>query len=783
MKRILSLVILSFLLFNYTQAQEQLSTANWKAHFAYLNFVDIAVSDENVYVAALNSVFAHNVATNTNIEYTTVDGLSGEDISVIYYAEEQSLIVIGYQNGLVEIINEISGKVTSLVDVSNQSGFPADSLKINNFFQDGSLLYIATGFGIVQYNLDTGFFGDTFLISDSPAIVSDVIAVGVIGDTILASIVDRGVYSGDKNNVNLITASNWTNIQPDVFVDIQILEDKLVAHKNTTDVYSYNGIDFSAVYVNSSEIIDFQVTPSDGLTLTYATGSINLNANFIENINIARDEANDLILGASLSVFVNDELYFSNTDKGFFRTNSLSFDDVISVSPDGPQLNNANSIDVYNGDVWLTFGEVSSSFLVGSVTRTGVSRRFDNKWVNFSFEDVLEAADITNVIIDRNRENHAYLSSFFGGLLEYSDGEFTLYNSENSNIEDDVSQETFPDFSLVFIDKVFSSTIDVNGDVWILNNRTKNPIKKFSNSGEGVVIDFSPIVNLDSSDVSDFNLNFWEIVIDDNFNIYAGSNTEGLIAYNSSSSLITSVEGNDKNIPTIGVTNVTLDKSGELWLGTFSGVRKFSNPNAIFNSTNISAESIIFLDDGIPQELLFEQSITDIKVDASNNKWIGTADGGVFYVSPDGQETIYNFTAENSPLPSNVINDIAVDDSTGAVFFATNKGLIEFNSNVIIASEDLTSLKVFPNPVRPEYENPTVTIQGLTAGANVKITDIEGNLVYETQNESFESGGSGSVLWDTKSFSGKNVSSGVYLILITDAEGVGTSIEKLLIVR
>ena len=102
---------------------------------------------------------------------------------------------------------------------------------------------------------------------------------------------------------------------------------------------------------------------------------------------------------------------------------------------------------------------------------------------------------------------------------------------------------------------------------------------------------------------------------------------------------------------------------------------------------------------------------------------------------------------------------------------------------MLTAEEDLSGIKIFPNPVRPEYENPTVTIQGLTAGANIKITDIEGNLVYEVQNETFETGGSGSVLWDTKSFSGKKVSSGVYLILITDAEVINTSVEKLLIVR
>ena len=229
--------------------------------------------------------------------------------------------------------------------------------------------------------------------------------------------------------------------------------------------------------------------------------------------------------------------------------------------------------------------------------------------------------------------------------------------------------------------------------------------------------------------------------------------------------------------------SLALDKNGELWIGTQLGIRKITNPQSMFRNGNIQAESIIFEQDGIARELLFEQIIWDIKVDDSNNKWIATNDGGVFYVSEDGQETIFNFTTDNSPLPSNTVVDIAIDESTGAVYFATEKGLMEFNSNITNAATDLTGLKVFPNPVRPEYGEVNVTIQGLTAGANVKITDIEGNLVYEMQNETFDTGGSGTIIWDTRTFAGNKVASGVYLLLVTGEDAVETKVEKLLIVR
>jgi hypothetical protein len=46
------------------------------------------------------------------------------------------------------------------------------------------------------------------------------------------------------------------------------------------------------------------------------------------------------------------------------------------------------------------------------------------------------------------------------------------------------------------------------------------------------------------------------------------------------------------------------------------------------------------------------------------------------FFSSNGQETIYHFTKDNSPLPSNTINDIEINETTGEIYFATDKGMI-----------------------------------------------------------------------------------------------------------
>jgi hypothetical protein len=201
-----------------------------------------------------------------------------------------------------------------------------------------------------------------------------------------------------------------------------------------------------------------------------------------------------------------------------------------------------------------------------------------------------------------------------------------------------------------------------------------------------------------------------------------------------------------------------------------------SNVNSFLTEDQLTTKAIIILEDNLAQELMYEQFITDIVVDGANNKWIGTADSGVFLVSPNGQETKYHFTETNSPLPSNVINDIDINNATGEVFIATSKGMVSFKGTATSANEDLNNVFVYPNPVRPEYEG-TVKISGLIDKATVKITDIEGNLVHETTSEG------GTIEWDTTAFGKHKVASGVYMVFISAQDGIETKVKKIMIIR
>ena len=253
-----------------------------------------------------------------------------------------------------------------------------------------------------------------------------------------------------------------------------------------------------------------------------------------------------------------------------------------------------------------------------------------------------------------------------------------------------------------------------------------------------------------------------------------------------------SLNEESKNMPTTRVISLALDNRNSLWIGTFRGLRVLYNTENFFTDDNVRVEEIIILEDGTAKELLFQQYISDIEVDGSNNKWVGTIGAGLFYFSSDGQETIFHFTKDNSPLPSDNISDISIDFSQGVVYIATERGLVSFSAGGSNTSEDLVDSFIYPNPVRPTFNivDEKVKIKGITDRINIKITDIEGNLVAEAQSGTnlryngynLEIDG-GTAYWNGKNLANNIVASGVYLVMLSDLDTFETKVLKIMVVR
>lgn len=227
------------------------------------------------------------------------------------------------------------------------------------------------------------------------------------------------------------------------------------------------------------------------------------------------------------------------------------------------------------------------------------------------------------------------------------------------------------------------------------------------------------------------------------------------------------------NLPSDNVKSLALDRDGQMWVGTDKGVVVFDNPSAVFSGKNFDAYTPVFE----RRRLLGNETVATIAIDGGNRKWMGTKNG-IFLFSPDGAELVNNFNEKNSPLPSNEISCITTEPHTGEVYIRTPKGMISYRGTATEAGlkQDEEAVKVFPNPVRPDFEG-QIGIEGLVENAFVKITDMAGNLVYETRANG------GTAVWSGKTLAGGRVETGIYLIFSANKKGEETLVSRLAVVK
>ena len=376
---------------------------------------------------------------------------------------------------------------------------------------------------------------------------------------------------------------------------------------------------------------------------------------------------------------------------------------------------------------------------------------------------------VPTITINPENPTDLVIHSMNNGLLDFMDGAAgTQYGVNNSSLTSILPPSTF------FV-RIPDGEYDSQGNLWVIQQQVDFALSRRSPSGNWTAFDVGSVYEEVSNGSSTTKM---EITNDDK--IIFGSTDGGLIGYDpvldQFSRLIDEVS--EGNLINNYVSAVRIDQRNQLWIGSNLGLRVLSNANSLFSDEIQDARSIVIEDtNGIPRELLQDEAVLDIEVDGNNNKWVATASSGAFLFSPTGRETLFQFTTDNSPLPTNSVNDIAIDEETGKVYFATDKGIVAFQGERSSKpQENLESVRVFPNPVRPGFDG-NVTIDGLTERARVKITDIEGNLVYEAVSQG------GSIPWDTRSFSGNKVASGVYMLFISTSDNIETTVSKVMIVR
>ncbi|WP_299128569.1 two-component regulator propeller domain-containing protein [uncultured Winogradskyella sp.] len=767
----------------------------WQAHFSYRDIVDVVEGEDKIYAAAQNAVFKYDVATGNIETITTVEGLSGEQITTIAYSKAFQYLIIGYQTGLIEVYSETDGSVLSIVDILEKQNITPINKRINHFFENEGLVYISSDFGISVYDLQGLEFGDTYFLGNGGEQIS-VKQVSVLNGTIYAACLNNnGIKSGSINNPNLIDFAQWQTLITGDFFTIDAVGDKLYSVRSNRVLYEIDGATLNTLFT-------FPVLPSDSEVvennyIVSTTNNVYLYDETIQLINSFQPNTdfNTVFTSATL---LNNTIYIGSRDFGVLQSAVTDNTFYTEIKPNGPLFNEVFRIDAETDVVWTSFGDYTESFNPAPFRSRGLSYLREDEWFSIPFDSVFGARNLSEISTNPFNPRQLFVSSCQDGILELGDFEpIILYNEDNSGLESLILPGS-PDFTSI---RVTASAFDRNGLLWSLTARSPNPLKSYNpNTGNWQGYDFSEIIEDDLTD----EFGFYDIAIDNNGTKWIGGYFKGLYAYNESQldNPIKTLSSEEQNLPFPRVTALEIDSRNQLWVGTFQGLRVLFNTAGFFDDPNPTLRSIIILEDGIPKELLEGQTISDIEADGSNNKWVGTVDSGVFYFSPDGQNTIYHFTTDNSPLPSNRISDISIDPNNGEVYIATTKGMLSFNAGGSRPEDTLENAYAYPNPVRPEYDilgfndlndiNKGIKISGLTENVNIKITDIEGNLVAEAQsninlrsssaNYNFAIDG-GTAIWNGKNLANSVVRTGVYLAMISDLDSFETKVIKILVVR
>lgn len=766
MKNHLLIALLCFL--NLEIISQNSSIGSWTDHLSYEEGRSVAFDGEKVYCGTKNGLFSFNLNDNSIQRYSTINMLSDIGIEKVAYNDFNGTLCIFYTNGNMDFYK--NGKTTNVAFLKNNNVF-ADKI-LNKVYFRAEYAYLSYNFGIVKVNTDKKEITETYQLEYLGSKLQ-IKSTAIHKDSIYAA-TNSGLFKANIND-NLLDFYSWektTKLNLQSIEDVFSFNNKLyvVGSDTAPTIQVENNSSWSRANELRQNIpVKHIIVRENELLIAYSNAIVKYN----NQLEVMHEFNYNFIL---LTEFVEP------FDKHFFVSSYYVLDEfknklhIKNIRPNGPLKDRAYSMESLNGSTWVASGSPSSSysntFQYPEVFHfDGQSWRTYNPQTNVSFEGKFDILDIS---INPSDNKNIFISSWGRGIIEMKENQADItYNHLNSSLVSRVEDDTWVG--------VGGSEFDKEGNLWITNSYNTQclSVKKIDGSWQsyefpGLIVNTTAVGDVI---VSDIQHKWIELPKDNSILIFDDNGT--LDDKKDDRKLKLSSAKNSGNIEGIRGLNMALDLNGDMWIGSDNGIAVFYNADNIFDNYSIGAQKIL-IDEGENVEVLLDKvSIKDIKIDGDNRKWIATEGSGVFLLSPDGTKEIHHFTTNNSPIYSNNISSISVDNKTGEVFIGTVLGIISYRSDATEGQESFSNVNIFPNPVRSSYTGP-ISINGLMPNSTVKITDISGNLINEIRSTG------GQVIWNGNNFKGERASSGVYLLFYSanqESNDLKSEVGKILFVK
>jgi hypothetical protein len=694
----------------------------WRDHFAYNEGVAaMSAGGQTIGVATAGLVFLPDAQ-----KLSKVDGLSDFGLSAADYDSTQGLLLLGYSNGNIDLVT-LSGtsisRVSNIADVKNDAVLSAKG--INRFLRIDGYIFVATDFGILKIEDKRIEINDNFTVDENGGalMINDLI---VFNDTVVAA-TPQGLYVCAKDHPQLSYFGSWRKLQSGTsFVSLALSEGQMYTLDTSGNCLKFSNLLSSLVFATGVKMLC-----NDGENCWMATTSNLRNITSGDSISI------DNMQPAGVHVSNAGELFIADAQRGFLK---YEYPDFTPIQPNGPQRNAIAAMDEQDGRVVIAGAGFFSEF-----GNTG--------WENALYNELQQVKYVSiNPVATQN--SHIATSN---GILAFSgSGLVTQGELQGKNLG-----------GLEFNSK---------GQLFAFSSADATPVNVRKEDGSWVSLTAPEFAGKAITGVtSSQSNNFWGIVGGTSLFVYTPSNDIYDTSDDKSNSFAISLRNDFAATPTSGYT-LSADRSGEVWISTNKGAAVYTPQSSMFTSSlearRIHQKTSV---EGYVAYLLEFEVVNAIEIDGGNRKWFGTRNAGVFLETPDGSEQLQAFNTTNSPLPSDNVLDVKANSRTGEVFILTDKGLVSYKADATVGSTDFSSVKIYPNPVRPNMN--LATIEGLMEDASVKITDASGNLVYEG------SANGGSFTWDLQSLNGHRVTTGVYFVFMVSTDGASKKVGKILIVR
>lgn len=721
-----------------------LPTGQWRTHLSYKIPLTCEATSRFVYAASAEGFWK----TSNDGEMTKLlpkDGFASLEVSCLKFIPQKNALIIGYANGNIDVL--INDRILKNIPGFYNKPLQGDK-RINHIESIGNEALVSTNFGLLMVDLDKFEIKDSYSSIGTAGRDIKVLSSCVLGDSIYVGTNDGILSAKFSKTINLNDYNQWH--------------------------YAYSGVNCGKM-ATFNDSLYFE---SDSIILAYSKGNVRnlfntVNKRFtaalftnsnglhvvqpgqITNISNSGWKVQSINLVVAATQF-SDGIYWFSTGigPGIIKKDPAG---EVAFMPNGPDDLSVWGMSKGGSQLVCTGGGMSNTF-GNAFNNSGFYIYDNNGWANNMASPFNQNMyDFTFSTFYKQKGTY-WAATHSNGILVFKGKEiinrFDDKNSPLRRVQDSLQMH------------LAGLAEDSKGSMWIGNYQAAYPLHCYTKDGKWRSYTLRGTTEIKNVTI-DANDRKWMIINGGILVFSEGKNPDD----STDDKFITLTPNNGLVSPE--VLSIQCDKNGYVWIGTLQGLNVYTGNGDIF--TNPKLDRFIVEQDGSTGYLMGEETINDIVIDGGNRKWCGTKNG-LFCVDEYGQKVLKHFSVENSEIISNNIYCLGQIETTGEIFIGTDKGIVSYRSDANKGNENFGEISVYPNPVPPKYDG-IITIEGLVINSEIRITDIQGKLVYQTKSNG------GKATWNGKRLDGSIPNSGVYLVFAINADGTETAMGKFIFIK